>query len=91
MISNAIVSETGKRKIAECLVGDASACIMLKARNKEVEELAVDRCVRIVKCRTDMYQGSMRLACSPDSTFEDIDAVQPKVRSCRDQCYWISC
>eukprot|EP01025_Chloroclados_australasicus_P031525 TRINITY_DN3182_c1_g1_i1.p1 TRINITY_DN3182_c1_g1~~TRINITY_DN3182_c1_g1_i1.p1 ORF type:complete len:164 (+),score=24.25 TRINITY_DN3182_c1_g1_i1:276-767(+) len=66
-----LISESGKRQVAECLVGDDSGCILLKARGKDVDELSSGRQVRISKCKVDMYRGSMRLACDPETAFED--------------------
>lgn len=87
-----MVSEAGKKKVTECLVGDSTASILLKARGKEAEELKEGRSVRLQGCKVDMYHGSMRLQCAPDVEIDDIDEVLAKVRSqcaCTSHlCFW---
>ena len=79
VISSTVVSESGKKKVTECLVGDSTASILLKARGKEAEELTEGRSVRIRGCKIEMYHGSMRLQCAPDAEIEDVDEVPVKV------------
>ena len=80
VISSAVVSETAKKKVTECLVGDATATILFKARGKEAEQLTPGRSVRIQGCKVDMYHGSMRLTCMQDAPIEDIAEVKVQVR-----------
>lgn len=80
MLVCAVVSDAGKRKVTECLVGDSSASILFKARGKEAEEMTQGRSLRIQGCKVDMYHGSMRLVCQPEAEIEEITDVAPKVR-----------
>ncbi|KAJ3695242.1 hypothetical protein LUZ60_000619 [Juncus effusus] len=49
-------------KIAECLVGDETGCIMFTARNEQVELMKEGSTVIIRNAKIDMFKGSMRLA-----------------------------
>ena len=75
-----MVSDAGKRKVTECLVGDSSATILFKARGREAEELTEGRSLRIQGCKVDMFHGSMRLVCQPEASIDEITDVSPKAR-----------
>ncbi|KAJ1285429.1 hypothetical protein BS78_03G279100 [Paspalum vaginatum] len=49
-------------RIAECLIGDETGCILFTARNEQVDLLKPDSTVIIRNARIDMFKGSMRLA-----------------------------
>ncbi|KAF8064625.1 hypothetical protein HT031_003426 [Scenedesmus sp. PABB004] len=49
-------------RVAECIVGDASGCIVFTARNEQVELATVGAYVTLRNAKIDMYRGSMRLA-----------------------------
>ena len=83
VLNNAFISESGKKQVAECVVGDSTASILLKARGKECEEITSGRSLEITGCKVDMYHGSMRLICDLEATkITEIDAVSPNVRFC---------
>lgn len=82
VVNSAVVSEVGSKKIMECLVGDATATILFKARGNEAEEMTSGRSLRIRGCKVDMYHGSMRLVCGPDAVIEEISGVTAKVWHC---------
>ncbi|CAL5219912.1 g1842 [Coccomyxa viridis] len=48
--------------IAECLVGDPTGCIILTARNEQVEFMEEGHFLTLRNAKIDMYKGSMRLA-----------------------------
>ncbi|CAK0764812.1 hypothetical protein CVIRNUC_003196 [Coccomyxa viridis] len=48
--------------IAECLVGDSTGCIILTARNEQVEHMEEGQYLTLRNAKIDMYKGSMRLA-----------------------------
>lgn len=81
VLENAFISETGKKHVSECVVGDSTASILLKARGKECDEITSGRSLEITGCKVDMYHGSMRLICDLEATtFTEIDEVTPNVR-----------
>ena len=81
VLENAFISESGKKQVSECVVGDSTASILLKARGKECEEITSGRSLEISGCKVDMYHGSMRLICDLEATkITEIDAVSPNVR-----------
>ncbi|KAF8663728.1 hypothetical protein HU200_055050 [Digitaria exilis] len=49
-------------KIAECLIGDETGCILFTARNEQVDLLKPESTVIIRNAKIDMFKGSMRLA-----------------------------
>ncbi|TVU35077.1 hypothetical protein EJB05_16946 [Eragrostis curvula] len=49
-------------RIAECLIGDETGCILFTARNEQVDLLKPDSTVIIRNAKIDMFKGSMRLA-----------------------------
>jgi hypothetical protein len=79
VLSCAVISDVGKKKVTECLVGDSSGTILFKARGKEAEEMTSGRSLRIKGCKVDMMRGSMRLVGQPDVEFEEIPDVTAKV------------
>jgi hypothetical protein len=79
VLSCDVISDSGKKKVTECLVGDPSGTILFKARGKEAEEMTSGRSLRIKGCKVDMLRGSMRLVGQPDVEFEEIPDVTAKV------------
>jgi hypothetical protein len=80
VLEHSFISETGKKQVSECLVGDGTATILLKARGKECEEIVTGRSLKITGCKVDMYHGSMRLICDIDATeISEISDVAVKV------------
>ncbi|CAI0468780.1 unnamed protein product [Linum tenue] len=51
-----------KTRIAECLVGDETGTILLKARNEQVDLVKPNTTIIIRNAKIDMFKGSMRLA-----------------------------
>ncbi|KAJ4780831.1 hypothetical protein LUZ62_019177 [Rhynchospora pubera] len=49
-------------KIAECLIGDETGCILFTARNEQVDLMKAGNTVIIRNAKIDMFKGSMRLA-----------------------------
>ncbi|CAL9202464.1 unnamed protein product [Musa hybrid cultivar] len=49
-------------RIAECLVGDETACIVFTARNEQVDLLTPGATVILRNAKIDMFKGCMRLA-----------------------------
>ncbi|KAL5223027.1 hypothetical protein ABZP36_027740 [Zizania latifolia] len=49
-------------RIAECLIGDETGCILFTARNEQVDLLMPGNTVIIRNAKIDMFKGSMRLA-----------------------------
>ncbi|MQL80834.1 hypothetical protein Taro_013297 [Colocasia esculenta] len=49
-------------RIAECLVGDETGCIVFTARNDQVDLMMPDSTVILRNAKIDMFKGSMRLA-----------------------------
>ncbi|XP_020257597.1 uncharacterized protein At4g28440-like [Asparagus officinalis] len=49
-------------KIAECLVGDETGCIVFTARNEQVDMMKPGVTVILRNAKIDMFKGSMRLA-----------------------------
>ncbi|KAF0918890.1 hypothetical protein E2562_027334 [Oryza meyeriana var. granulata] len=49
-------------RIAECLIGDETGCILFTARNEQVDLMKPDSTVIIRNAKIDMFKGSMRLA-----------------------------
>jgi hypothetical protein len=79
VLNCAIVSEVGKKKVTECLVGDSTGSILFKARGKEAEEMTSGRSLRIKGCKVDMFRGSMRLVGHANVELEEISDVSAKV------------
>ncbi|XP_027172838.1 uncharacterized protein At4g28440-like [Coffea eugenioides] len=48
--------------IAECLVGDETACILFTARNDQVDVMKPGTTVILRNAKIDMFKGTMRLA-----------------------------
>lgn len=81
VVENSFISEAGKKQVSECLVGDETATILLKARGKECDEITAGRSLTITACKVDMYHGSMRLVLDLNSsTISEAPDVKPKVR-----------
>ncbi|XP_043702131.1 uncharacterized protein At4g28440-like [Telopea speciosissima] len=49
-------------RIAECLVGDDTGCIIFTARNEQVDMMKPNATVILRNAKIDMFKGSMRLA-----------------------------
>ncbi|KAM0922031.1 hypothetical protein ACQ4PT_006439 [Festuca glaucescens] len=49
-------------RIAECLIGDETGCVLFTARNEQVDMLKPGNTVIIRNAKIDMFKGSMRLA-----------------------------
>lgn len=49
-------------RIAECLIGDETGCVLFTARNDQVDVLKPGNTVIIRNAKIDMFKGSMRLA-----------------------------
>ncbi|XP_042390607.1 uncharacterized protein At4g28440-like [Zingiber officinale] len=49
-------------RIAECLIGDETACIVFTARNEQVDLLKTGATVILRNAKIDMFKGCMRLA-----------------------------
>ncbi|KAM7250148.1 hypothetical protein ACFE04_022031 [Oxalis oulophora] len=49
-------------KIAECVVGDDTGCILFTARNDQVDMMKAGATVILRNAKIDMFKGSMRLA-----------------------------
>ena len=80
MVENSFISETGKKQVSECVVGDETATILLKARGKECDEITAGRSLLITACKVDMYHGSMRLVLDlASSTISEGPDVKAKV------------
>eukprot|EP00892_Ulva_mutabilis_P002093 jgi/Ulvmu1/11885/UM081_0043.1 len=79
VVENSFISETGKKQVSECVVGDETATILLKARGKECDEITAGRSLLITACKVDMYHGSMRLVLDlANSTISEAADVKPK-------------
>lgn len=79
-MENSFISETGKKQVSECLVGDETATILLKARGKECDEITAGKSLIISACKVDMYVGSMRLVLDlAKSTISEAADVKAKV------------
>lgn len=50
------------QRVAECTVGDKSGCILLTARNEQVDLMKPGAYVTLRNAKIDMFRGSMRLA-----------------------------
>ncbi|CAH8359960.1 unnamed protein product [Eruca vesicaria subsp. sativa] len=48
-------------RIAECLIGDETGCILFTARNDQVDVMKPGETVIIRNSRIDMFKGTMRL------------------------------
>ncbi|KAJ0250917.1 Uncharacterized protein HA466_0133350 [Hirschfeldia incana] len=48
-------------RIAECLIGDETGCILFTARNDQVDLMKPGETVILRNSRIDMYKGTMRL------------------------------
>ncbi|CAN6901124.1 unnamed protein product [Brassica oleracea] len=48
-------------RIAECLIGDETGCILFTARNDQVDLMKPGETVILRNSRIDMYMGTMRL------------------------------
>lgn len=48
-------------KVAECIVGDATGCIILSARNEQVDVAQPGAYLLLHNATVDMYRGSMKL------------------------------
>lgn len=62
--SNAVLSRPPPRntRIAECLVGDETGCIVFTARNEQVDMMKPGTTVILRNAKIDMFKGTMRLA-----------------------------
>ncbi|XP_042499166.1 uncharacterized protein At4g28440-like [Macadamia integrifolia] len=49
-------------RIAECLVGDDTGCVIFTARNEQVDMMKPGATVILRNAKIDMFKGSMRLA-----------------------------
>ncbi|KAL8507038.1 hypothetical protein ACS0TY_017786 [Phlomoides rotata] len=54
-------AQNANSKIAECLVGDETGCILFTARNDQVELMKAGSTVILRNAKIDMFKGSMRL------------------------------
>jgi len=55
-------TDNSKIRIAECLVGDATASVVMTARNEQIDVLQPGKAVIIRNSKVDMFKGFMRLA-----------------------------
>eukprot|EP01115_Flamella_aegyptia_P005926 TRINITY_DN24923_c0_g1_i1.p1 TRINITY_DN24923_c0_g1~~TRINITY_DN24923_c0_g1_i1.p1 ORF type:complete len:138 (+),score=25.16 TRINITY_DN24923_c0_g1_i1:83-496(+) len=55
-------TDNSKIKIAECLVGDNTGCIVLTARNEQIDLVQPGRTIIVRNSKIDMFKGFMRLA-----------------------------
>jgi len=64
--SAAIVEKTrtdgSKIRIAECTVGDETGCVVLTARNEQIDIVAPGKTIIVRNSKIDMFKGFMRLA-----------------------------
>jgi replication factor A1 len=64
--SNLVVEKTRsdgtKLRIAECLVGDQTGCIILTARNEQLDIVKPGKTIIVRNSKIDMFKGFMRLA-----------------------------
>jgi len=51
-----------KTRIAECLVGDSTGCVVLTARNDQIDVVQPGRTIIVRNSKIDMFKGFMRLA-----------------------------
>eukprot|EP00899_Mesostigma_viride_P014980 jgi/Mesvir1/23483/Mv22331-RA.1 len=49
-------------RIAECIVGDKTGCIIFTARNNQVDVMEEGATIVLRNAKIDMFKGSMRLA-----------------------------
>ncbi|XP_055823762.1 uncharacterized protein At4g28440-like [Solanum dulcamara] len=52
----------GPARLAECLVGDETGCILFTARNEQVDMMKPGTTVILRNAKIDMFKGAMRLA-----------------------------
>ncbi|KAI3712078.1 hypothetical protein L1987_70627 [Smallanthus sonchifolius] len=67
-------------RIAECLVGDETGCILFTARNDQVDLMKPGASVIIRNGKIDMFKGSMRLAVDKWGRIEVTDPVAFEVK-----------
>eukprot|EP01114_Cavostelium_apophysatum_P002060 TRINITY_DN1179_c0_g1_i1.p2 TRINITY_DN1179_c0_g1~~TRINITY_DN1179_c0_g1_i1.p2 ORF type:complete len:145 (+),score=38.41 TRINITY_DN1179_c0_g1_i1:28-435(+) len=64
--SAAIVEKTRtdgtKIRIAECTVGDETGCVVLTARNEQIDVVQPGKSIIVRNSKIDMFKGFMRLA-----------------------------
>ncbi|KAF5828418.1 DNA-binding related protein [Dunaliella salina] len=58
-------------KVAECLVGDKTGCIIFSARNDQVEKAQPGSYIMLQNAKVDMYRGSMRLVVDKSGKVEE--------------------
>ncbi|KAG5597164.1 hypothetical protein H5410_038396 [Solanum commersonii] len=60
--SSASLNPRGPARLAECLVGDETGCILFTARNEQVDMMKPGSTVILRNAKIDMFKGAMRLA-----------------------------
>ncbi|XP_071723595.1 uncharacterized protein At4g28440-like [Rutidosis leptorrhynchoides] len=60
--SRSVAHNLRATKIAECVVGDDTGCIIFTARNDQVDLMKEGATVILRNAKIDMFKGSMRLA-----------------------------
>ncbi|KAL8140399.1 hypothetical protein V2J09_006420 [Rumex salicifolius] len=63
-------------RIAECLVGDETGCIVFTARNEQIDMMKPGNTVILRNAKIDMFKGSMRLAVDKWGRVEVTDLAQ---------------
>jgi len=53
--------DNSKIRIAECLIGDETGCIILTARNEQIDRIQPGMTIIIRNAKVDMFKGFMRL------------------------------
>ncbi|CAA7035160.1 unnamed protein product [Microthlaspi erraticum] len=62
-------------RIAECLIGDDTGCILFTARNDQVDVMKSGATVILRNAKIDMFKGTMRLAVDKWGLIEVTDPV----------------
>jgi len=55
-------SDNTKTRIAECLVGDNTGCVILTARNDQIDRAQPGKTIFVRNAKVDMFKGFMRIA-----------------------------
>uniref|UniRef100_A0A1J3F0Y3 Single-stranded DNA binding protein Ssb-like OB fold domain-containing protein n=1 Tax=Noccaea caerulescens TaxID=107243 RepID=A0A1J3F0Y3_NOCCA len=70
---------TRSPRIAECLIGDDTGCILFTARNDQVDLIKSGATVILRNAKIDMFKGTMRMAVDKWGLIEVTDPVSFEV------------